>query len=365
MRMCWRIICVAAFILILDGCEKGDDKLEKGAVLNKLMDNLKARCVGRYLVDLPSAAVARGSVRFRGVQIEASPMTLNVYDEAMKDLIKARHKYGDGVPTSAHPYVYESGEVAYVKGGYFFITTDSSLTKDSPSKVVEAYKWDRGYRIKISTGATDFLNSSIKDYPSVKNMPAQDQYDVPYKKDLIFDTLKMVQGRADDFIPAEPGLCFVGGFLPGKARYDEAVEESFAVQSMPDVMFTFGTHSDEPDVDNESMVARLPKMRAYVQSAGGRVIRSGSVRLNGMDADEVLVEGPFAPPINGHNFFLEANAAINSPTAPLLTFEMDNGIRTFLFSEGKQVMHASLTEGEAVELWDLISRTVRSRPNGF
>jgi hypothetical protein len=84
-----------------------------------------------------------------------------------------------------------------------------------------------------------------------------------------------------------------------------------------------------------------------------------------MKANEVLVEGPFAPPVKGHNFLLEANTTTGGPATPYLTFEMDNGNHSFLFPDGERVKQASLTENEAIAVWDVISRTVRPRPNGF
>jgi predicted small lipoprotein YifL len=357
----------ALVVLFLSGCGRKGPTLndQEKVVVSELTTNLKTRCVGRYLVDLPSTAVARGSTRLQDVQIETSPMPQDAYEKVLKELVKARRVHNADAPTNEYPYVYDSGDVPDVAGGYFFVTTDSGSTIDSPGRTVEAYKWDRGYRIKVSVAASDFIHSSIKDYPSVKQMTMEDQYDVPQKTRLVLDILKRVQGRADDSIPTEPGLCFVGGFLPGKAGPGEQIEDSFAIQGKPDVMFTFRMYTDGHDPVSESMPNRLSKVREYVESAGGRVIRSGSVRLGDMKADEMLLEGPFAPPVKGHNFLLEANTTTGGPETPYLTFEMDNGNNSFLFPDGERVKQASLTENEAIAVWDVISRTVRPRPNGF
>ncbi|WP_296651772.1 T6SS immunity protein Tli4 family protein, partial [Paraburkholderia sp.] len=133
----------------------------------------------------------------------------------------------------------------------------------------------------------------------------------------------------------------------------------------PDVKFSLSTNTNLRESVSDSMPNRLPKVREYMRMAGGRVMRSAPVQLGEMKADELLLEGPFVNSVKGHDFLLEANATTGGPETPFLTFKMRNGARSFLFPEFEQVQRASLTDNEAVAVWDVISRTVRPRPNGF
>ncbi|WP_224788927.1 T6SS immunity protein Tli4 family protein [Pandoraea terrae] len=50
--------------------------------------------------------------------------------------------------------------------------------------------------------------------------------------------------------------------------------------------------------------------------------------------------------------------------SPYLLLDFRNGYPNYL-AESDSIKQASLTEGEAVALWDVISRTLRPRPHGF
>lgn len=60
---------------------------------------------------------------------------------------------------------------------------------------------------------------------------------------------------------------------------------------------------------------------------------------------------------------LEGNSEIGSPATPLLTLDMDTGSESNVL--GEKIDKTSLSEAEAVALWDAVSRTLRPRPNGF
>ncbi|MGU7810655.1 T6SS immunity protein Tli4 family protein [Burkholderia sp. AW49-1] len=359
-------------VLFLTGCERRDPKLndQEKVLVSELTTNLKTRCAGRYLVDLPATVVALGSTMVQGVRIETSPMPHDAYEKTLKDLITARRGRTGDAPKNVYPYVYESGSAPGVPDGYLFITNSLGAGGDvDPRRTIEVYKWDHGYRITMNVDAYDVRERDYSDPvygPTLKKLDeGRPPTDVPEKTRLLLDLLKRVQGRADDSIPTEPGLCFVGGFLPGKSGPGEEVENFFALKGKPDVMFTLRMYTDGHDPVSESLPNRMPKVREHVESAGGRVIRSGSVRLSDIKANEMLVEGPFAPPVKGHHFLLEANTTTGGPATPYLMFEMNNGSNSFLFPEGERVQRASLTENEAIAVWDVISRTLRPRPNGF
>jgi hypothetical protein len=62
---------------------------------------------------------------------------------------------------------------------------------------------------------------------------------------------------------------------------------------------------------------------------------------------------------------LEANSKIGSAQTPLVILSMDNGGLPPESDGNRSLSQASLTEDEAVALWDAVSRTLRPRPNGF
>lgn len=335
-------------------------------MVEQLTNSLQTRCTGRYLIDLPSSVKTDGEATIQKVSITSTPLSHEEYQEMIADLIKDRRNRTGDAPRNDYPYVYESGSVPGIEEGYFFVTNSPGSSGDGdPRRTLEAYKWDQGYQIFLKVNAVDFIHSTIKDAPSVRQMPMEDQYDIPQQKALIIDLLRRIQGRPDDVIPTTPGLCFAGGFLPGKSGSGEEIQDAFALPDRPDVMFTFNMQTDGSNPISESMPNRLPKIRAYLKQQGGDLIRTGTVQLQGMQADELLIGGTFIENVKGHEFQMEANVTTGGPMTPLLSFNMNNGNNSFLVPKDTRVTKASLTESEAIAIWDLVSRTLRPRPNGF
>ena len=107
-------------------------------------------------------------------------------------------------------------------------------------------------------------------------------------------------------------------------------------------------------------------MGELFNATNGRLIRSGTITLDGgMKADEALMSGrtPATPSYRAICLSLEANYA-GGPVTPYLLLDMMNGYPNVLL-ESYEVKHASLTEGEAIGIWDKVSRSLRARPNGF
>ncbi|KQR79908.1 hypothetical protein ASG35_30610, partial [Burkholderia sp. Leaf177] len=105
---------------------------------------------------------------------------------------------------------------------------------------------------------------------------------------------------------------------------------------------------------------------ALFKATNGRLIRSGTIALEGgLKADEALMSGRTSAtaPIQGNLLSLEANYAGGQAT-PYLLLDMKNGYPSELI-ESYDIKGASLTEGEAIEIWDKVSRSLRVRPNAF
>jgi hypothetical protein len=189
--------------------------------------------------------------------------------------------------------------------------------------------------------------------------------DVPEKTSLVLELIQKVRGRADDEIPTEPGVCFLGGFLPRKAADGENVSVLFSMIGRTDASFTLETNTDLRDLPKDTLLNRLPEIRSHIKdpNINGRLMRSGTVDVGGIKAEELLLSGTTPARISGHVFTLEANTATSGAMTPYLVLDMGNG--GFNSFTGSVIKKASLTEGEAIALWDTVSRTLRPRPNGF
>jgi hypothetical protein len=326
--------------------------------VNELTANLKTRCVGRYLVDMPEGMHVSGYAKMQGVDIEAKAMSHNAYEreiaqrETELNAIKSIHGYKS---------LYASGE-AWGKDTNYFIHLESEVA-DAASRVIEAYKWDRGYRIKMKIEGSDFTNPDQTSDPIVMQMTVKN--DVPQKTSLVFGLLEKVRGRADDEIPAEPGLCFYGGFVPTKAGSEEEVSTLYTLKGQDDINFAFETTPDLRDSITLLQHADSPEARAALKAMDAKVIRKGTVELPGMKAEEWLFEGLKPGDGRGDTFSLRANEITSSPSSPFLSLDLTTGGQVQIQDQYVKLDKASLTTGEAVALWDAVSRTLRPRPSGF
>ncbi|WP_228979314.1 T6SS immunity protein Tli4 family protein [Paraburkholderia gardini] len=326
--------------------------------MNELTTNLKTRCVGRYLVDMPESMYVSGYAKIQGVDIETKAMSGDAYQ---REIEKREAELKATKSIDAYPFLYADGE-AWGGGTRYFIYRGTAYD-DPGNRVIEGYKWDRGYRIKMKIEGSDFTNPDQTSDPLVKQMTVKNN--VPEKTRLVFGLLEKVRGRADDEIPTEPGLCFYGGFLPAKAGSEEEMSEQYVLKGHDDINFAFET---TPDLrENTTLLQRTDSLevREQLRAADGVLIRKGSVDLSGLRAEEWLIEGRRPGDGRGNSFSLVVNEITSSPSSPFLSMDLTTGGQVQIQGQYVKLDKASLTTGEAVALWDAVSRTLRPRPNSY
>nr|WP_274389429.1 T6SS immunity protein Tli4 family protein [Paraburkholderia tagetis] len=320
--------------------------------------NLKARCVGRYLIDMPEDATEYGYAKIGGVDVEAQAMSEDAYRE---EIAQREAKLKTVETNYPRPFLYAFGS-ARGKNTYYFIYRDTVI--DSPAtRYIEGYKWDRGYRFMVKIEASDYLHPDQTNNPIVRKFDVKN--DVPAKTDLVLGLLEKLRGRPKEEAPTEPGLCFAGGFLPGKATDDQYVNSGFRLASNRDVFFNVSV--DTASRENTTLLqhANNPLTLDALNAMDAKVIRKGAVELSGLKGEEWLFEGLKPGDGRGDTFKLAVNETTSRPESPYVSLGMQTGGR--LRIEGKLVSleHGSLTTGEAVALWDAVSRTVRLRPGAL
>lgn len=353
---------VIGCVLLASACGRNPSltELEKKQV-NDITTDMKTHCVGRYLIDMPAVVTPIGTAKFDDVTVKAQAMSSQQFDRAMEAL-EAKMK---GTKSSmGFRFLYDYGDLPNVKRTKYFISLGDYGSSSDAVRIIDAYKWDQGYQIQLNLEATDFTKSVIRHMPSVADMPIQS--DVHEKTRIVFDLLARIQGRADGVVPAEPGACFFGGFLKGKTSGTEAINFSFLIPAKPDVSFSLDSFTDLSVDDTLLQRVHGNEMRELFKATNGRLIRSGTITLEGgLKADEALMSGktPASDVVQGNLLSLETNYA-GSPATPYLLLDMMNGYPSELI-KSYDIKHASLTEGEAVGIWDRVSRSLRARPNAF
>ena len=356
-----RLLCAAACLaLSLGGCHRTPPLTpQEQTIVNALTANLKTRCVGRYLIDVPADALAFPTTKLQGVTVETQAMSQADYQKAME--AHANELKATKSP-SGYQYLYLDTEIEGIPTSRYFLSLGDPTAMTDAERVIEAYKWDRGYQFKMRIEASDASKSVyFKDDPSVRDDPIMT--DVRANGQLVVSLLDRVRGRADDEIPTEPGVCFAGGFLPGAGdiRYREDASVQFVLKDHTDVSFDLDTDTgiQEPN----TLLERGGDIHAMLWQNDGHTIRKGVVDFHGMQAEEWVAEQKSPDGVLSTYATLEANSKAGSAKAPFVNLTMSTG-------EGNRVLQskidkASLTESEAAALWDAVSRTLRPRPNGF
>ncbi len=358
---------VVPLLVLIAACTQSPPPLtqQEKQTVTELTANLQPRCVGRYLIDLPSDALAVGWLTVQGVTFEATPMTREKFEQGMaahQAELKAKpiNRFGYRV-------LYNYGPVPELPHSWYFVTLQDLDDPGDLERAIEAYRWDAGYQIKLRIEASDWVNSEYK--KKVKGTPYAVPDDpintVPEKVGLIISFIRRVRGRADDEIPTEPGVCFQGGFLSRKAGDGEDASALFALKDKTDVSFDLDTHTDLREKPQDTLLNRLPEIRSEIENppTNGHILRSGTVEVGGIKGEEAMMSMTTTARIPGHGFTLQANTATSGALTPYLVLNMKNG--AFNNFTGNTIEKASLTEAEAIALWDIVSRTLRPRPNGF
>lgn len=358
---CRRAGVTVCMLLALAACGKKPALLtqQEKQTVNELTANLKTRCVGRYLIDMPEAMHFSGYAKMHGVDIETKALSHDAYQREItrrgEELKAAKSIFG-------YQFLYQDSE-ALRKGTRYFVYLGNTADPGDVTRVIEAYKWDRGYLIKLQIKAWDYDHSKFKERPSIKQMT--DKNNVREKTALVFGLLEKVRGRDDDEIPAEPGLCFYGGFVPTKAGSEEEVSALYTLKGHDDINFAFET---TPSLhENTTLLQRAdsPEVREQLRAADGALIRKGYVDLSGLKAEEWLIEGRRPGDGRGNSFSLVVNETTSSPSSPFLSMDLTTGGQVQIREQYIKLDQASLTTGEAVALWDAVSRTLRPRPNAY
>jgi Tle cognate immunity protein 4 C-terminal domain/Tle cognate immunity protein 4 N-terminal domain len=256
-------------------------------------------------------------------------------------------------------------------GGGVFNRADNGSSNGG--RTLELHAWRDGYAIKMWVDATDFTS-----YPEYKNDPIVNRMtlknDIAAKQALLADMVSRIRGRADNEIPSEPGLCFHGGFLQGTATDEENLDMSYVFTDMPDVSLSI--HNNSNIVSDDTLLDRSKSVEANVRDANGHTLRKGERKSHGgLAFEEWLLAGNTDDHVKGHLFSLEVNSKIGSAQTPLLNIDFHNGQRigtpdkrppgSLPLDSPPPLAKSSLSEGEAVALWDAITDTLRPRPNGF
>jgi len=175
-----------------------------------------------------------------------------------------------------------------------------------------------------------------------------------------------LRARQENDIPVEAGVCIDGAFTPQNPTF-ENIELGFRLAEFPDVHFSISLikQGDDPEPQEEFFRRHEDALQDRRDAGYGdlvdklKFLRKGPRTLNGWTGDELLIHFPLwqgTPEAQQFTFWSTGKA--NDAWNPQVDIVLDTGVK-----ENKtHSMKTSLTDDEALELWERLLNSIRVRP---
>ncbi len=328
-------------------------------------ETLAPVCMGRFQVEMPEQLALRSSsLTVNSAEISARRMSRTMFNQFI-DKRQDELSSIDPIHKQDSPYLKN---VIERNGGIVIIDHNESRHMPDAARMLEGYKFDGLTMLSVKLKAIDVDDDRYKEQWKFRTSNKADRLkQVEY-------LLRHLHPRKIGEMPEGPGLCFENGFLAGSAEEripgaalksrEETVSMTFVDRDRRDVYINL--HTDNTVAENDTLLDRTSAAeKALSDDTNFSVLRRGKVVLKGISqAEEWLVTETTDQRIKGHYFNLEANSKVGSPETPYIDISFRNG--DFPHGEDRPAIDkASLTDAEAVGLWDAITRTFRPRPGAF
>ena len=290
-------------------------------------------CVGRFLIEVPHATkVIDEKYEIMGARLEFTRMGLEKHKEFLLEREKAlRADKDDPLKKMAH--------VPKAQGAVFVYGDD-----DAPVIYkVEGYAWSKdllgGIQLKIN-GLTNLIN--------------MDQ-----RIQTVSTELARFRHRRNNDIPAEDGFCVNGGFFTGQPSMEsELALIYYRLTQHPDVLVKIIISVNGTNLEPSLLQRNSAPLPAALKSQAHliKTLRRGKHPVGPLAGEEVL-ELFNSKGLGRHEFYWQVQGKPTSLYEPAISFELITGRDT----NGQEV-RPSLTDKQAIELFDRIVKSIRLRP---
>jgi hypothetical protein len=175
--------------------------------------------------------------------------------------------------------------------------------------------------------------------------------------------LQNTRYRIDSEIPSEPGLCIDGGFIgsDGSESASERAKLFFDFEKWPELSLTVESWTvTKPEPSLLTRLNNVAVPEAFLSLMGQmKTLRRGKHDVGSFKGEESLDMVPTGGGYKVHMFRWEAQGVPDDPFRPNLVVELTTGRNS-----GYQGKRPTISEQEAVELFDAVVNSIRLRPTG-
>jgi hypothetical protein len=336
---------VIAAALCLSACDSTPASLKRPNMtalsprLQSLFQETKTLCFSHFTVEIPATA----TVVFGPAEVEA-PITYYP-----GQALKVTHMVAEQLIEIEKDRKFLSNEDV-VKLPMFGKTIDGAV----PGQ-------------KLVFGSKNQVGYSVSSYIPVGGSLFVQRLNGVYPDDDAFKTFNTVatQLRVRDAgeIPSEAGTCIDGGFLPLPLKF-EKVTLGVRLKEFPDVHFSVEVHKNQDRLpESTDLESRLKGAEEDGGNWYSRItfFRRGPRQLGDWKGTEALALKPAQENVKeSHEFHFISLGAPNAPLQPQLDVQLDTGASGYHMGAVKP----SLSNEEAVALWDKLTNSIRVRPLG-
>jgi Tle cognate immunity protein 4 C-terminal domain/Tle cognate immunity protein 4 N-terminal domain len=358
---------ICAIVLASSGLEGCHSKAipmtpEEIETVGRITSDVVPRCLGRYVIDMPRAFSlnSEATAEVEQVKISVLPMKRPTFDLRLKAR-QAKLKSDRIHDRKSTPSLLEARPLPD-NGGLIF---NRSRTQESAvGRAWELMGWKDGFAFRLVIDARDM---SFEEHPFPHDTR---ETDMAQKFATLLSVYERVRGREENEIPQGPGMCIAHGFVAGKANDHEEMTLSYQLDGTPDVYF----HADigTPVRETSTLLERSDQLQSDMPASGVTTLRIGKRKIHSQPYEEWLMKGPTPAHIQGALFTLHGNETSTDPGKPFVILEFSNGFRIPApertaeeSAQLKDLTEATLTDAEAVAIWDKVSATLRVRPGAF
>lgn len=317
--------------------------------VTRMTEKMQTACVGRFLVDMPEEArIELTRARVDGFNLS----TFNESDEEFSLRLAQRETDLRAVPDrlGGDNNLESVKEVKTRHGlsGRIYVH-GRSVQEGTRAKGLELehYRHEgveieallHGAGISIDITATNYDAEFINELPRL---------------------VEKVVPNPDNRIPTEPGFCIERAYIldPLPAEQGETVMMFAFLPSRPDIEFKMISAAGITP-PSEGLLARGAVSDARLPPGDReRVLRlrAEARTINGLDGEELIERYTEENDAIVYSFWWELGGTDDNVLAPYITFKMDTGMSR------NGPIPTSLSEGAAIQLWEMISSSFRIRP---
>lgn len=311
--------------------------------LQSLFETTKTVCFGRFVIDIPATAT-----QVFGAAGEAGPEIF----------------YLAGAGDQVAQYV--AADLAEAENDRKFLSQKNAASLPLFGKVLDGIVPGQKLTINSKDQVGYFINSYISLGNDLFIQHIGSVLPKNYDASMFNDIARHLRLRTEDEIPTEPGSCIAGGFLPIPLDY-ERVSIGIRLKELPDVHLSIEVHKNgnrlEAGADLETLLKEGEAMARAEGHSGAyariKTFRRGPRQLGPWQGSEMLARKPaYKKDTEAHEFYFHSLGAVNDPLQPQIDIRLDSGVK----GNATARTRPSITDEEAVALWDKLIGTIRVRP---